>query len=40
MVDYANEAMRAAEVAQSSTLKNATTEAMLRLARNFSMGMI
>jgi hypothetical protein len=40
MVDNANEAMRAAEVAQSSTLKNATTEVMLRLVRNFSMGMI
>jgi hypothetical protein len=35
MVDNANEAMRAAEVA----MKNATTEAMLRLLRNFSIGM-
>jgi hypothetical protein len=40
MVDNANEAMRTAAATQSSIFKsaNATTEAMLRLQRNFSMG--
>jgi hypothetical protein len=37
MVGNANQAMRAAEVAQSSILKNAPTEAMLGLLRSFSI---